>query len=442
MRLEGPLAGCTVMQKRGGVVVRGDPPVSRAAGVRREEEPPRGVRQRCAADALRPALGGRSPLAIAFIGGRGLVGTYSGIETYYEELGSRLAARGHRVTAYCRSYFTPDVPVYRGIEVRNLPALRTKHLETLSHSLLATLDSLRRDFDVVQFHAIGSSPLALLPRLLGRVTVVSVRGLDWQRAKWSAFARRALKAGEWASARCPTATTVVSATLQRHYAAAHGRRPHLIPNAVVPGERRPLRALAAHGLEPDGFFLFAGRLSPEKGVHTLLEALRPLPRTKKLVLAGGSSYSDRYLEQVRASAWEEVVFLGRVDHDLMAELYSNCCAFVLPSAMEGLSISLLEALSYGCCILATGIPENLEVIGAAGMTFPVGDVGALQALLAETLARPETVADYRRRAFRRARAQPDWDQVARLTENLYYELVGASRRGRRAGRAAAGGNGG
>ncbi len=361
-------------------------------------------------------------LNIAFLGARGVIGTYSGIETYYEEVGSRLAERGHEVTAYCRNYFTPDVPTYRGIKVRRLPSLRGKHLETLSHSLLATFDCLGRGFDIVQYHAIGSAPLAILPRLFGRKTVVSVRGLDWQRAKWGWFARNSLRFGEWASARCPTATAVVSKTLQRHYEQAHGCKPTMIPNAVVLGEPRPIKLLAEHGLKKDGFLLFAGRISPEKGIHTLLEALRPLPRHKTLVLAGGTSYSDDYIRQVQDAAWDEVVFLGRVGREEMEELYSACYAFILPSVMEGLSIALLEALSYGNCIVTTDIPENLEVIGSAGLSFPPGDVEALRGVLAKILDDPAVVEDYRRQAIDRARSQPDWDEVARLTEEFYLRL--------------------
>ncbi len=363
-------------------------------------------------------------LKIAFLGARGVIGTYSGIETYYEEVGSRLAARGHEVTAYCRKYFTPDVPSHRGIRIRRLPSLRGKHLETLSHSLLATLECLWRDFDVIQYHAIGSAPLAVLPRLAGRTTVVSVRGLDWQRAKWGAFARWMLRFGEWASARAPVATVVVSETLQRHYQARHGRRPYMIPNAVVVGTPRPIERLAEHGLEKDGFLLFAGRISPEKGVHTLLEALRPLAGHKQLVLAGGTSYSDDYIEQVKALAWDEVIFLGRVGREMMEELLSNCYAFILPSVMEGLSIALLEAVSYGNCIVTTDIPENLEVIGTAGLPFPPGDAGALRAVLARVLEDPELVEEYRARARQRARERPNWDEVARLTEELFLSLAG------------------
>lgn len=370
-------------------------------------------------------------MKIAYIGARGVGNTYSGIETYYEEVGSRLAEAGHEVTAYCRTYFTPAVDTYRGIHVRRLPSLRSKHLETISHSLLGTLDCLFRGFDVVQFHALGSAPLALVPRMLGIATVVSVRGLDWQRAKWGGFARRVLQLGEWASARCPTATVVVSETLQAHYEQAHGRRPFVIPNAVISVEPAPARRILELGLVPGSFWLFAGRISPEKGLDTLLEALRPLPRDRPLVIAGGSSYSDDYIEKIRAVAWEEVVFLGKVDHDTMAELYSHCYAFILPSVMEGLSVALLEAVSFGCCIVTTAIPENLEVVGEAALTFPPSDVEALRAQLARLIASPALAAHHRQLAAARVRERPDWDEVARRTEALYREIVDRRRGGAR-----------
>jgi glycosyltransferase involved in cell wall biosynthesis len=362
-------------------------------------------------------------LRVAFIGGRGVVGTYSGIETYYEEVGARLAARGHQVTAYCRDYFTPDLPEYRGIRIRRLPCLRTKHLETFSHSLLATLlVCLRREHDVVQYHAVGSAVLSGVPRLFGRTTVVSVRGLDWQRGKWGRAARRALRLGEWAAVRFPSTTVVVSQTLQRHFA-ERGRATVCIPNAVVPVRRSPAERIRRWGLGADGFLLFAGRLSPEKGVHTLIEALRPLSRRRRLVIAGGSSYSQDYIAELRRSAWEEVLFLGNVDHATIAELLSNCYAYILPSTMEGLSIGLLEALAHGSCIVASDIPENREVIGDAGLTFPPGDVQALRTHLAALLADPYQVETYRRRAADRARLQPDWDEVTDRTEALYRDLM-------------------
>ena len=364
-----------------------------------------------------------SRLRIAFIGARGVGGRYSGIETYYEEVGSRLAERGHEVTAYCRSYFTPDVATLRGIRIRRLPCIRSKHLETITHSLLSTVDSFREPFDVIQFHAIGSAPLSLLPRLAGRTTVLSVRGLDWQRAKWGGFARSVLKFGEWASARCPTATVVVSRTLQDHYAGVHGRRPFCIPNAVLSASPREPDRIKQYGLAARSYILFSGRLSPEKGVDVLLDAMRPLRGRIKLVMAGGSSYSDSYIDALHRAAWDDVMFLGTVDRETMQELYSNCYAYVLPSQMEGLSIALLEAVSFGACIVTTNIPENIEVVEDAALTFAPGDVPTLSGHLKQLLDDPQLVTTYRQKAAAHAAAQPDWDEVAQRTENLYYEIL-------------------
>lgn len=364
------------------------------------------------------------PLQIGFIGARGVGGTYSGIETYYEEVGERLVQRGHKVVAYCRPHFTPAVPVYRGIHVRRVPCIRSKHLETLTHSLLSTFDSFRWPFDILQFHAIGSAPLSLLPRLMGRTTILSVRGLDWQRAKWGRFARLALQFGEWASARCPSATVVVSETLQEHYRQAHKRTPYCIPNAVPRAVPRAADRIRTLGLDRHGYLLYAGRLSPEKGVDVLLEALRPLNSRIPLVIAGGSSYSDAYIQRLHGLAWEGVRFLGQVDHATMQELYSNCYAFILPSVMEGLSVALLEAVSFGTCIITTDIPENVEVVADAALTFPPGDVAVLRARLRQVLDDPRVAEDLRQRASRHAQAQPDWDEVAERTERLYYSLLG------------------
>ena len=327
------------------------------------------------------------------------------------------------MTAYCRKYFTPDCPEYEGVRIRRLPSVRSKHLDTMSHSALSTMDALWRGYDIIQYHAIGSAVLSFLPRIVGMKTVVSVRGLDWQRAKWNSGARAFLRFGEWASARLPTATAVVSKTLQTHYLDEHHRRTVYIPNAVIPGTHKPVDRIRKWDLERNQFFLFAGRISPEKGVDTLLEALRPLPRTKKLAIAGGTSYSDDYIEQVKALAWDDVVFLGQVDHETMEELYSNCYAFILPSDMEGLSIALLEALSFGTCILATEIPENLEVLGSVGLTFPPRNVEGLRACLAQVLEDPDLAEVLRRRATERALSRPDWDEITRRTEDLYFALL-------------------
>ncbi len=359
-----------------------------------------------------------------------MAGTYSGIETYYEEVGSRLAERGHTVTAYCRKHFTPAVDTFRGITVRRLPSLRTKHLETISHSLLSTLHCMFVNYDIVQFHAIGSAPLALLPRLRGTTTVVSVRGLDWQRAKWNRFARGVLRLGELASAKCPTATAVVSETLGEHYRKEHGKAARVISNPIPTKPETNGEILEELGLEAGRYILFSGRISPEKQVHTLIEAALPLLGDMKLAVAGGTSYSDDYVTQVREQAREgqpdgseNVVFLGQVPHDTVNELLEHCHAFVLPSTMEGLSIALLEAVAFGSCIVASDIPENREVLGHCGLTFPVGDVERLREHLAALISEPELAEVQRRLTRERASELPGWDEVAELTEDFYYDIL-------------------
>jgi glycosyltransferase involved in cell wall biosynthesis len=215
----------------------------------------------------------------------------------------------------------------------------------------------------------------------------------------------------------------VSETLADHYEAVHGRRPFVIRNAINFAPADQTGSLERFALERDSYLLYAGRISPEKGVHTLLDTLRPLDHDKKLVIAGGSSYSEAYIDELKRSAGDEVIFLGSVDHDSVQELFRNCYAYVLPSEMEGLSIALLEALSHGTCIVTTDIPENVEVVGEAALTFPPGDELALRAHLVDLLGSPSLVADLRQRALARAVELPDWDTVATLTEELYFKLL-------------------
>ena len=176
--------------------------------------------------------GANRPLRVAFIGGRGIVSKYSGIETYYEEVGERLAAMGHQVTVYCRTYFTPVIAEHRGMRVVRLPTLRTKHLETIVHTFLSTLHACFSNYDIVHFHALGPSIFAFLPRLFGKKTIVTVQGLDWKRKKWGRVAKATLMAGEWSSVRFPNQTVVVSRTLQHYYATHYQRECVYVPNGT------------------------------------------------------------------------------------------------------------------------------------------------------------------------------------------------------------------
>ncbi|MFN8644334.1 MAG: glycosyltransferase family 4 protein [Candidatus Binatia bacterium] len=371
----------------------------------------------------RPPRRSGAPLRIALIGARGVGCTYSGIETYYGELGGRLAAMGHEVYAYNRAHATPPGADTHGVTPLFTPCLRGKHSETLSHTLTATLDVMRRPMDIVQYHALGPSLFAGLPRLRGVRTVASIRGLDWQREKWGRAARLALKTCERLSHRLPNGVSVVSRTLQEHYRARYGARVTWIPNGVDLEPSPPPREIRTLGLAGRDYFLFMGRLSPEKGVDVLIDAWRHLAGRARLVVCGGSSYTDGYIDHLRRQAPPGVLFPGVVGGRLRAELYAHAAAFVLPSTMEGLSVALLEAMGHGACVITTDIPENRELVDGVGMTFRVGDVVELGAALTRVLEAPERAAQLGWMAQRRVRESYTWDQVARRTEAFYYDLL-------------------
>ncbi len=376
-------------------------------------------------------------MKIAFIGARGVVGKYSGIETYYEEVGSRLVSLGHDVTVYCRSYFTPAVRGHRGMRVRRLPTIRGKHLETWLHSALATADALFRGYDGVQFHALGSAPFALLPRAVGAKTVVSVRGLDGRRAKWGAAARAYLTLCEQASVRFPDATVVVSRQLRHYYSDRYGAPVTFIPNGVTLREPRGAEALASFGLRGRDYILYVGRLTPEKDCHLLVDAFERLDsmgaglearQTMKLVFVGGSTYAGDYVERLTRHASDRILFLGFQTGETLEALFSQAYLYVLPSRIEGQSISLLEAMGWGNGVLVSDIPENREVVEGCGLTFRTGDVEDLRQKLVDLIASPETVDRAGRAARARIARDHAWDAVARRTEAMFRQLVAGGTR--------------
>ncbi|HEY7615809.1 MAG TPA: glycosyltransferase family 4 protein, partial [Terriglobales bacterium] len=231
----------------------------------------------------RPARPNLPKLRVALIGGRGVISKYCGIETCYEEIGKRLVEMGHEVTVYCRSYFTPKMEQHAGMRLVRLPTIRSKHLDTLIHTFLSTIHAMCAGCDIVHYHALGPSLFAFLPRLLGKKTVVTVQGLDWQRKKWGWIASAVLRLGEFASARLPNATIVVSRTLQQHYRARSGIEPFYVPNgAGIRKSSHPSR-LRQWGLQPGRYILFAGRFSPEKNCHLLIAAYEKINTRVKLV---------------------------------------------------------------------------------------------------------------------------------------------------------------
>lgn len=372
-------------------------------------------------------------MKIAMIGQKGIPATYGGIERHVEELSARLAAMGHEVSVYCRPHYTEKDGTHRGVRLVKTGSINTKHLDAITHTLGSTLHAALRGNDICHYHALGPSVFSGVPRLFGARTVSTIHGLDWQRDKWGGFATRFLKFGEWCSATFPNRTIVVSKTLKKYYDTKYNMDSAYIPNGVQVPVSRPASIIRdKFGLGGRDYLLFVGRLVPEKGCHTLIDAFKRLDTDMKLVIAGGSSHSDSYEEDLKARGAKDprVVFTGYVYGETLEELYSNCYLYVQPSLIEGLPIALLEALSYGNAGLVSDIPENVEVIehpdGGTpyGFTFKCNDEDDLSAAMGRLIAGPGLVAETAARVAEHIRAGYDWDDIARDTLKVYEKAIG------------------
>jgi len=365
-------------------------------------------------------------MKIAMVGQKGIPATYGGVERHVEEIGARLVAKGHDVTVYCRLHYTrgPE-SYYRGIHLARYPSINTKHFDTASHCLICAVDYLSRRYDLVHFHALGPSVFSCLPRLRRTRSVVTIHGLDWEREKWGRMAAWILRRCEYPAVHFPTHAIVVSRTLRDYFTQKYEIVPDVIPNGTnIPVMRAPNK-MKRFGLDGSPYVLFVGRLVPEKGCHYLVEAFRQLdvdPKFK-LVLAGGTSFSDSYVEELRRYQSDRIHFLGYVFGDVLEELWSNAYLVVQPSTLEGLSISLLEALSYGKCVLTSDIPENIEVVGESAPSFRSRDVEDLKAKLRMLIQDPDLVRRYEAMSRDLVIRSYSWDRIVDSLERVYDRVV-------------------
>jgi len=363
------------------------------------------------------------------VGQKGYPPIHGGIEKHVAELAVRLGKLGFQIDVYSRPHYsdhngpTPEP----GVSVRRLPSIPTKHLDAISHSLLATGHVLWRKVDLVHYHALGPGLVSGIPRWLGRKgTLVTVHGLDWQREKWGGFARTVLRLGEYSCVRFPHRTIVVSRALQDHFRQQHSKETVFIPNGIMPPAYRDPALIRERGIAGE-FILFVGRLVPEKGCHLLVEAYQRLaPELRKrfeLVVAGDAGFTPRYVKKLRAGAGASVHFLGYVHGPILDELYTNASLVVLPSTLEGLSITLLEGMSYGRCCLASDIPPNREVACGFAPLFPSGDAASLAAKMTELLGDPERRRRYGEEGQLHVIENYSWEHVVQETAAMYRELA-------------------
>ena len=367
----------------------------------------------------------RITMRIAMIGSRGIPVTYSGVETHLAELCPRLARMGHHVVVYGKADIDYRGTVYQGVHLRRVPAIPTKHLETLSRTFVSTCKELVSESDIVHFHCLGPSVFAFLPRVFSKKTVVTVHGLDWQRAKWGHFATSCLKLGEWTSAHLPDATICVSHVLKSYYDQKYGISAWYVPNGVNIPARLLSKDIKAFGLNRKEYILFLSRLVPEKGCEYLIRAFNQIDTCMKLVIAGGPGHTEGYVHKLKtlASINDRIIFTGFVSGNTLGELFSNAYLYVLPSEIEGLPISLLEALGYGICVVTSDIPENLEISQHYGFSFKNRDVSDLKRVLEELLADRRLVEEMGKLGRERIQREYSWDRIAKQTENVYQRVI-------------------
>jgi len=369
-------------------------------------------------------------MRIAMLGHKRIPSREGGVEVVVSELAVRMAKLGHDVTCYNRKghhvsgkeYDTLPLKVYHGVTLKTVPAIDVKGLSAMTASVFASVFAAFGKYDVVHFHTEGPCATLWLPKLFGKRCVVTVHGLDHQRSKWGRFARAYILLGEKVAAKFADEIIVLSRNVQDYFKQTYGRETRYLPNAVVPVEKKPAEQIEQeYGLQKDGYLLYLGRITPEKGIHYLIEAYKGLETDKKLVIAGGASDSQAYFDELKASAAgdERILFTGFVQGQMLEELYSNAYVYVLPSDLEGMPLSLLEAMSYGNCCVVSDVPECTEVVGDMGLVFPRGDVSGLRECLKHVCANPAEVANYKAQAAPYINSRYHWNDVTEQTIELY-----------------------
>ena len=305
---------------------------------------------------------------IAFIGVKGIPANFAGaggIEVRVEKIAQKLAKRSFKVDVFVRTWaITKSLRKYKGVNLIHLPTINTKHLDAGIHSLLASLFVCFTKNKIVFYEAMGPAFFSFLPKLFGKKVVTTIHGLDWQRDKWGLVARLFLKMGEGMALRISDKIVVVSSELQKYYQ-RQGFQTILIPNEMEFQKRVKAKIIKKkYDLRGNDYVLYLGRFVPEKRIEWLIRAYKKTKPQEKLLLVGGSSHSDKYVEKLKklAEGNKNIIFTGYIFGKEKEELISNCWLFVQPSKLEGFSIALAEAIAFKKPVLVADIEVNRELI--------------------------------------------------------------------------------
>jgi glycosyltransferase involved in cell wall biosynthesis len=359
-------------------------------------------------------------MRIALAGTRGIPANYGGFETFAEELGTRLAARGHEVTVYCRARHTRAL--YRGVKLRYLPTIRHKYLDTVVHTFLSTLDLLIHRADVALYCNGANALFTPLPRLAGIPVALNVDGIERRRKKWNRAARAWYLASEWLATFCPNVVVTDALAIEEYYLARYHKRTTFIPYGAATEKAEGSATLERLGLEPGSYFLYVSRMEPENRALEVREAFETVVTSMKLALVGDAPYADDYIRRVRDTRDARVVIPGAIYGEGYRELGSHAFAYIHATEVGGTHPALIEAMGRGALVLYRNTPENAEVAGGAGIPFEPED---LTRRLREVIAMSESDRlRLRQAAVERVRERYSWEAVTDAYERLLGSLAG------------------
>jgi glycosyltransferase involved in cell wall biosynthesis len=360
---------------------------------------------------------------IALLGTRGIPANYGGFETFAEELSTRLVARGHEVTVYCRQPHTETT--YRGVRLRYLPTIRHKYLDTIAHTAVSTLHLLTHRAEVALYCNGANTIFTIWPRMTGIPVALNVDGIERKRKKWNRAAKGWYLVSEWLAKFCPTVVVTDARTIQTYYEDRYHKASVFIPYGAATGRVETSAVLKQLGLEPGRYFLYVSRMEPENHPFEVREAFEKLVTPMKLALIGDAPYAHEYIHRVRDTNDPRVVMPGAIYGTGYHELGSHCFAYIHATEVGGTHPALIEAMGRGALVLYRNTPENAEVAGDAGVPFEPEDLpAALRAVL--TMSDFEREA-FRRRAMERVRKHYSWDAVTDAYERLFAGLIPSAR---------------
>jgi len=367
-------------------------------------------------------------MRIALIGSRGIPARYGGYETFVEELSTRLVQRGHRVTVYCRSHYTPrGLREHQGVDLVVLPTIRTKHLDTPIHTLVSCLHAWQREFDIALVVNSANAMFVPLLRTAEIPVALHVDGIERQRAKWGRLGRAVYALSERLATRVPDALVTDAEVVRSYYLTNRGADSVAIAYGVEPRATPPGKAMRALGLERRQYFLYVSRFEPENNPHRVIEAYRNVSGEIPLVMVGGAPYAQEFIRSFKEGADRRVLFPGPIYGEGYRELLSNALAYIHATEVGGTHPALVEAMGYGNCVLVNDAPENREVAGDAGLYFRARDPDSLSRLMERVASAQELLESQRRECAHRAAKLYSWDRVVDAYEELFRRLGGDSR---------------